>query len=135
MTKRFQSIMVSFALALPFSTFATELQQLPSSARKLSGKEIVELQNGAKLTFEDYTADAVITGTTTHDFVNSRQNGIYEYRGSHGNFAGKVWIKDDMFCHAEDGRGNEICGFVYLDGNTFYTVGVDGKILAIDKKE
>ena len=61
---------------------AIEGPQLPSSAKKLTGKEIVELQNGVTLTYTDFSVRRRLnTGTAVHDFKNNRNSGTYEYKG------------------------------------------------------
>jgi hypothetical protein len=129
----------TFALAAlmcgaPLAALAIDSPQLPSSAKKLTGKEIVELQDGVTLTFKDYSADALMTGTTVHDFKAGRNGGTYEYKGIKGTYEGKVWIKDDMFCHNATGMPGDTCIFVYSDGPTFYNVSPEGKVLSIDTK-
>jgi hypothetical protein len=104
------------------------------TAKKLSAAEIVAQQDGVPLLYNDFTADALMSGTVVHDFRNNLHTGTYEYKGTKGQFSGKIWMKGDMFCH-EEGRGFDTCGFVYLDGADFYNVGADGKVLSIDKKQ
>ena len=127
-------VLAALACGMPIAAMAIEGPQLPSSAKKLTGKEIVELQDGVMLTYKDYMGDVVSTGTAVHDFKNNRNSGTYEYKGMSGSFAGKAWIKGDMFCHTQDVRPGEDCIFVYSDGPSFYNVSPEGKVLSVDTK-
>jgi hypothetical protein len=127
--------LAALSCGLPLTALAIEAPQLPTSAKKLTGQEIVDRQDGVTLTYKDYMGDAVSTGTAVHDFKNNRNSGTYEYQGMSGSFAGKAWIKGDMFCHTENVRPGENCVFVYSDGPSFYNVSPEGRVLSVDTKQ
>ena len=128
-------VLAALVCGMPIAALAIDAPQLPSSAKKLTGQEIVSLQDGVTLTYKDYASDALTTGTAVHDFKKNTNNSTYDYKGIHGTFVGKVSVKGDMFCHTESGRPGETCVFVYSDGPSFYNVSPEGKVLSVDTKQ
>jgi hypothetical protein len=117
MQKRLQSIVVALLFSMPLTAFAIERPELPSSAKKLSEKEIVELMGGVPLTYKEYMAGYLYTGTIVIDFQNNKFDEAYEcYGAAPCPISGKAWIKDDMYCHKASFE-MEICTFIYLDGS------------------
>jgi hypothetical protein len=127
-------VLAGLMCGLPLAALAIEAPQLPSSAKKLTGKEIVDLQDGVTLAYKDYEHESLATGTEVHDFKNNRNTVTYEYNGVQGSYTGKVWIKDDMFCHSEFIRPGDTCVFVYSEGSSFYNISPEGKVLSIETK-
>jgi hypothetical protein len=134
MQKRLQSIVAVLLFCMPLAAFAIEAPKLPSSAKKLSAKEIIELMGDVPLTFEEYDGGYLRTGTVVIDFQTNKLDAKTECSGVPCQISGKAWTRDDMFCH-EVYTGFEICAFVYLDGSALYFVGTDGKVIAIDKRQ
>jgi hypothetical protein len=126
-------VLTALACGLPVTVLAIEGPQLPSSAKKLTSKEIVDLQDGVTMTFEAYTFDAPVTGTVVHNFQNNQHTGKYTMGGVETAFHGPIWIKDDMLCHV--GPRGDICGFVYVDGSSFYNVSPERKVQSVDTKQ
>jgi hypothetical protein len=127
-------VLAVLASGLPLTALAIEAPQLPTSAKKLTGKEIVELQDGVTLTFKDYTTPTLLTGAVVHDFKNKSESGTFEYKGIKGQINSTIWLKEDMLCDLQPGKG-DVCSFVYLDGSSFYNVGPDGKVRSVDTKQ
>jgi hypothetical protein len=127
-------VLAGLVCGLPITALAIEAPQLPSSAKKLSGKEIVDLQDGVNLTYKNYVDGVLVTGTAVHDFKNNQNSGTYDYKGTKGLFNGRVWLNDDMFCHSENAGRGDTCVNVYLDGSSFYNVSPEGKVLSVDTK-
>ena len=73
-------------------------------------------------------------GRIVHDLKNNTQRGTYSYPGSSGEFIGRVWIKVDQLCAIVKGGRPETCSFIYVDGDLYYHVTEDGKVIVVDKK-
>jgi len=126
----------SAALALVLlakPAFAVEAPQLPASAKKLSGTEILTLYGGSTVTFNNFTKDKPLSGTVTYDLKKKMHSGTYNLGGQRGQFSGVNRVNGDQFCHKE-GSGNEDCVFVYTDGPDIYEVNAKGVIESKNQK-
>jgi hypothetical protein len=101
----------------------------PASAKKLDGKGIAELYEGAYATF-DNVRDKV-KGEIFYSIKSKVMFGIYRTaNGDAGIFRGKARVKGDQFCYKTDAK--EVCQNVYVDGNNYYETNADGTVTSID---
>jgi hypothetical protein len=100
---------------------------LPTSAKKLTGKEISTLYDGATVNFDNFTMKQPLTGTDTYDLKAHSHRGTYTLGDKSGSFSGAARVKGDQFCHREGG-GSEHCDFVYVDGAEIYEVNAKGVV-------
>jgi hypothetical protein len=101
----------------------------PASAKKLDGKGIAELYEGAYATF-DNVRDKV-KGEIFYSIKSKVMFGIYRTaKGDAGIFRGKARVKGDQFCYKTSAK--EVCQNVYVDGNVYYETNADGTITSID---
>ncbi len=117
-------------LAAP--ALAQSAPALPASAKKLSGKEIAALYDGATVSFNNFTKDKPLTGKATYDLKANSQSGEFNYGGQTGTFKGAIRVKGDTFCFTENKK--ETCSSVYLDGGTIYEVSPKGAVISANKK-
>ena len=106
---------------------------LPASAKKLTGKEITALYDGATINFNNFTMKQPLTGTDTYDLKAHSHQGTYTLGGKSGTFSGGARVKGDQFCHRE-GNGIEHCAFVYTDGADIYEVNAKGIVESQNRK-
>jgi hypothetical protein len=106
---------------------AVEAPSLPSSAKKLTGKEIAALYDGATVAFNNFTMAQPLTGTVTYDLKSHKHHGTYKLGEQGGQFTGALRIKGDQFCHAE-GNSKERCVSVYTDNSDIYEVNSKGVV-------
>jgi hypothetical protein len=121
---------VGFMFAFALGTtpaFAIDAPKLPASAKKLSGKEIVALYDGATVSFNNFTAKESLTGTVTYDFKSKTHKGHYVLGTQSGDFEGPIRINGNTFCHKEN-KGKETCSSVYTDGSSIYETNAKGAV-------
>jgi hypothetical protein len=107
------------------AAFAESPPALPASAKKLTGKEIAALYDGATVSFNNFTMKQPLTGTDTYGLKAHAHQGTYTLGGKSGSFSGAARVKGDQFCHRE-GSSSEHCAFVYTDGADIYEVNAKG---------
>lgn len=107
---------------------------LPSSAKKLSGKEISALYNGLTINFNNFTMNEPLTGTDTYNLKGHSHQGTYSLGGKTGTFSGSARVKGDQFC-AREGNSKEHCAFVYIDGSDIYEVNAKGIVESANHKQ
>jgi hypothetical protein len=106
---------------------------LPASAKKLTGKEIAALYDGATVSFENFTMKSPLTGTDTYDLKAHLHQGTYTLGNKSGAFSGAARVKGNQFCHREGG-GPEHCAFVYTDGGEIYEANAKGLVESQNRK-
>ncbi|HEY1781399.1 MAG TPA: hypothetical protein VGG79_13390 [Roseiarcus sp.] len=119
--------------SLSNAAFAEGAPALPASAKKLPGKEITALYDGATVNFNNYTMKQSLTGTDTYDLRAHSHHGTYTLGGKSGSFSGTARVKGDQFCHRE-GSGGEHCAFVYIEGADIYEVNARGIVESQNRK-
>jgi hypothetical protein len=107
---------------------------LPATAKKLSGKEIATLYDGATVAFSNFTKDKPLTGKVTYDLKAKSQSGDFTYGSQTGTFKGSIRVKGDTFCYTDGPGKPEHCTSVYLDGATIYEVGPKGNVMSANRK-
>jgi hypothetical protein len=107
---------------------------LPSSAKKLSGKEIAALYAGSTVNFNNFTMKEPPTGTDTYNLKEHLHHGTYSLGGKTGTFTGSARVKGDEFCHRE-GNSPEHCSFVYTDGADIYETNAKGTVESLNRKQ
>ena len=120
-------------VSLANTAFAESAPALPTSAKKLTGKEITALYDGATVNFNNFTMKQPLTGTDTYDLKAHSHQGTYTLAGKSGSFSGAARVKGDQFCHRE-GSGSEHCAFVYTDGADIYEVNAKGIVKSQNHK-
>jgi hypothetical protein len=129
------SMIVSAFAVLSFASAAAgSPPSLPSSAKKLSGKEITALYDGSTVNFNNFTTAQSLTGTSTYDLKGHLHHGTYSMGGKSGTFSGKAQVKGDQFCHRE-GNSSEHCSFVYSDGADIYETNAKGVVESLNRKQ
>jgi hypothetical protein len=128
------SMVCTLAVGSISPALALEAPELPSSAKKLSGSEIVALYDGATIAFNNFTSKLPLTGTDTYNFAKKSHSGSYSIGGKRGTFTGQIRVKGDMFCHRE-GKGKETCSSVYTNGVYIYEVNQKGVVESMNQKQ
>jgi hypothetical protein len=114
-------------ISLANTALAQSPPALPTSAKKLTGKEISTLYDGATVNFNNFTMKQPLSGTDTYDLKAHSHQGTYTLGDKSGSFSGVARVKGDQFCHREGG-GGEHCDFVYTDGADIYEVNAKGVV-------
>jgi hypothetical protein len=121
------------SVSLANAALAEGAPALPASAKKLNGKEVAALYDGATVNFNNFTMKQPLTGTDTYDLKARVHQGTYTLGGKSGSFSGAARVKGDQFCHRE-GSGSEHCAFVYTDGADIYEVNAKGIVESQNRK-
>ncbi len=118
-----------FATAMLMTSHSSFAGTPPASAKKLNGKAIVELYEGAYATF-DNVRDKV-KGEIFYSIKSKVLHGIYRTaNGEAGLFRGKARVNGDQFCYKTNAK--EVCQSVYRDGNTLYETNADDTVTSIN---
>ena len=127
-----------FAAILVFTiasvSYAIDAPALPASAKKLNGVEIVKLYDRHTITFEVFGMPLLLTGTDTYNFEAHSHSGNFKIGEKSGEFSGAIRVKGDQYCHTE-GAKNEICVWVYSDGDDTYEVNSQGIVESKHRKQ
>jgi hypothetical protein len=104
------SMTVATFVVLSFASVAAagSPPSLPSSAKKLTGKEITALYDGSTVNFNNFTMAQSLMGTATYDLKGHLHHGTYSMGGKSGTFSGITQVKGNQFCHRE-GNSSEHC--------------------------
>jgi hypothetical protein len=124
--------------ALVLSTIcamALEAPALPTTAKKLTGKDIVALYDGSTVKFNNFTKDKPLTGSVTYDLKTKSAAGNYVYGGSaSANFSQRIRINGSKFCY-QVGKDKETCVTVHTDGANIYETDATGTVTSLNQKQ
>jgi hypothetical protein len=121
-------IAVGAIVAAP--VLASDAPSLPSTAIKLSGKEIVAIYDGSTFKFKDFKSDVPSTGTITFDLKNNITSGTLN---GYGHTLHSIKLNGDKLC--SQGGGFETCSSVYFDGADIYEVSAEGIVVSTLQKQ
>jgi hypothetical protein len=128
------SLLAALAMLYAPAALALKAPPLPSSAKPLSAKEVIELYDGATIAFDNYEFDKSLTGTSHMDFKKKTIHGDYVYGDeAKKTFKGKIRMKSDNFCYKVN-KNKEACVRVYLDGSDIYEVNAKKVVTSKNKK-
>jgi hypothetical protein len=116
--------LLAAAIVMP-AFAAVTAPPLPSTAKKLTGAEIIALYDGASITWDNFSQKQEMTGTADLDLKKKTQTGTWQSGKDSGNFSGTAMVKGDKFCHRVK-PSKEVCDSVYTDGNDIYEVNDKG---------
>ncbi len=123
-----------FALAFLLAAFVVPSAfsaEVPSSARKLTGAEIVKLYNHKPFNFKNPATDPAVVGAFILNFDNGTSRGVWQQGVEGGQFRGFIRIQGDQYCW-KVASANYKCVFVYYDGESAYEVDNDGILSSIN---
>ena len=121
------------ASALSLSSAYTQAEEMPKSAKQLTGDQIPEFLDGKKFDVKIVDADAPITATTNYNWNTKKIKGTFEYKGQKGEFENDWIVKGETSCGEKTPKGKWICQKIFIDGDTMYEVNAKGKLHAISK--
>lgn len=121
------------ASALSLSSASTQAEEMPKSAKQLTGDQIPEFLNGKKFNVKIVDADASITATTNWNWDTKKVKGTFEYKGQKGKFENDWVVRGDTSCAEKTPKGKWVCQKIFVDGATMYEVNAKGKLHAISE--
>jgi len=124
--------LLSLALCGTSTAYSLDRPEVPKTAKKLDAAGITALYENRRATYNNLTHDVSLTGEIFYDLSAKVMFGTYVWnKKDKGLFTGKIWTKGDKFCNKPD-KGKQECLDVYLDGQTYYEVGDDGRVTSVD---
>lgn len=123
-------------LCLPFLSATLLLagvaaaEPLPPTAKQVTMKEFKAFADGKTVEVVIFDMEMPVTATLVWNWKKKRISGdAFVGRKDKIEVDAKLSFKGDMAC-ADQGDGEPTCHLIFIDGDTFYEVGADGRLHA-----
>jgi hypothetical protein len=126
---RLTAALVGVALLLTVPALAVNAPRLPSTAKKLTGAEIIKLYDGHTISFNNFSLNKPLSGQFTFNYKAKTISGTYVFGTEKGTFKGSIRISGDSYCYKVR-KGKESCGAIYKDGPDIYEVNSMGRVIS-----